>query len=60
VKFRQKWYTSLADLQGDLDAWLGEYNTLRLHQGYRTQGRTPLRAFEDALTTGNEEMAPAA
>lgn len=61
VKFRQKWYTGLAELQEDLDAWLAEYNTERPHHGYRTQGRTPRQAFLDGLATmPKEELPPAA
>lgn len=51
VAFRRKLYLSLAELQEDLDAWLDTYNTSRPHHGYRTQGRTPLRAFEEGLAT---------
>jgi len=60
VTFRKRFYLSLAELQTDLDAWLDHYNTTRPHHGYRTQGRTPLQAFEDGLTTHEEEFAPAA
>jgi len=60
VTFRKRFYLSLAELQDDLDAWLDHYYTTRPHQGYRTQGRTPLRAFDDGLATPIEEVAPAA
>ena len=41
VKFRQKFYRSVAALQKDLDEWLRFYNRERPHLGYRNQGRTP-------------------
>ena len=33
VTFRRKIYTSLEELQADLDIWIDEYNTQRSHQG---------------------------
>ncbi len=59
IAFRTKLYTSLAELQDDLDAWFNSYNTTRAHQGYRTQGRTPIQAFNDGLVARKEET-PAA
>lgn len=59
IAFRTKLYTSLAELQDDLDTWLEAYNTTRAHQGYRTQGRTPIQAFNDGLVARKEET-PAA
>lgn len=61
VTFRKTWYHSLAELQADLDAWLEEYNLVRSHHGYRTQGRTPRQAFLDGLARqAQEELPPAA
>lgn len=40
--FRTTFYESVAALQGDLDAWLIEYNTQRPHQGYRNRGKRPM------------------
>jgi transposase InsO family protein len=42
VAFRRKIYTSLAELQTDLDAWISHYNTERTHQGKMCCGRTPM------------------
>lgn len=41
VTFRQKMYSSLEELQADLDAWLIHYNYERPHLGYRNHGRRP-------------------
>jgi transposase InsO family protein len=49
VAFRKTMYESVAQLQADLDAYVTFYNRERVHQGYRTQGRTPYRAFCDGL-----------
>lgn len=47
--FREKWYDSIEALQKDLDAFLEFYNERRSHGGYRTQGRTPMKALKDFL-----------
>jgi transposase InsO family protein len=49
VMGRQKWYNNLEEMQKDLDAYLEKYNTKRSHQGYNMNGRTPYKAFLDAL-----------
>jgi transposase InsO family protein len=49
VAFRKKLYTSLSEIQADLDEWLKEYNELRTNQGKRCQGRTPMETFLEGL-----------
>lgn len=49
VAFRKKLYTSLADLQADLDAWLNVYNGERTHQGRWCYGKTPMQTFLDSV-----------
>jgi transposase InsO family protein len=39
--FRYRFYTSAADIDADLAAWLRFYNFERPHRGYRTKGRRP-------------------
>jgi hypothetical protein len=41
VAFRKKIYSSLEELQRDLDDWLDEFNRRRPHQGKRCDGKTP-------------------
>ncbi|HKV43920.1 MAG TPA: IS481 family transposase [bacterium] len=43
--FRRTYYTSRAQLERDLQAYLRFYNRERPHQGYRLQGRTPATLF---------------
>ena len=43
IKFRQKLYETVEDLQEDLDKWLHFYNNQRPHQGYRNMGRKPIQ-----------------
>lgn len=45
VAFRKKIYTSLEQIQVDLDEFLREYNCERSNQGKYCQGRTPMETF---------------
>lgn len=47
VALRKKIYSSLDQLQVDLDQWLGHYNKERTHQGKMCCGRTPWETFID-------------
>ena len=56
VAFRRKIYSSIEELQRDLDRWLNEYNELRPHQGRWCYGKTPLQTFIDAAPLAREKM----
>ncbi len=45
IKFREKMYVSVEQLQRDLDIWLKHYNEERPHLGYRNMGRKPLETI---------------
>ena len=47
IKNKKKLYSSLEELQVDLDDWLKFYNTERTHQGKMCCGRTPLETLLD-------------
>ena len=47
ITFRKKLYSSLEELQVDLDDWLKFYNTERTHQGKMCCGRTPFETLLD-------------
>jgi transposase InsO family protein len=47
VTFRKKIYTTLDELQKDLDAWLIYYNNGRTHQGKMCCGKTPMDTLLD-------------
>lgn len=49
VYFRKKVYTSLEDIQTDLDAFLASYNRERTNQGKYCKGRTPMDTFTEGL-----------
>jgi transposase InsO family protein len=49
VAFRKKVYTSLEDIQTDLDEFLNRYNAKRTNQGKHCKGRTPMDTFTHGL-----------
>ncbi len=59
VAFRKKLYTSLVELQADLDAWLTVYNEQRAHQGRWCYGKTPMQTFLDSVPLAKEKMLAA-
>ncbi len=56
VAFRKKIYSTIEDLQADVDAWLVEYNHRRTHQGKRCDGKTPMQTFLNAIPLVREKM----
>jgi transposase InsO family protein len=56
VAFRKKLYTTLEELQQDLDDWLREYNEMREHSGKYCFGKTPMQTFMDAVHLAQEKM----
>jgi transposase InsO family protein len=56
VAFRKRFYSTLEEIQEDLDGYLHQYNTERTNQGARCQGRTPMQAFSDSLPLVKEKM----
>jgi transposase InsO family protein len=65
VAFRKKLYTSLDEIQKDLDAFMEGYNNQRTNQGKHCQGRTPMETFKDGMAEYDRlvpqpEMVPAA
>ena len=53
ITFRKKIYSTLEELQTDLDQWMLHYNIERTHQGKMCCGRTP----EETLLDGKEVWA---
>jgi hypothetical protein len=47
VAFRKTLYTSIDQIQADLDAYMETYNTQRTNQGKRCLGRTPKQTWDD-------------
>jgi transposase InsO family protein len=56
VAFRKKIYSSIEQLQTDLDVWIEQYNTERTHQGKMCCGRTPLATLTDGKELWNQKV----
>ena len=48
VMFRKKIYSSLDEVQRDVDQWITWYNQERSHSGKHCYGKTPWQTWEDA------------
>jgi len=53
---RKKIYTSIEELQTDLDQWLIKYNTQRTHQGKMCCGSTPMETLIDGKSIWKEKF----
>ena len=56
ITFRKKIYTTLDELQKDLDDWLHYYNHQRTHQGKMCCGRTPMETLLDGKKIWKEKV----
>jgi len=54
--FRKKIYSSMDELQTDLDNWIEYYNKKRTHQGKMCYGRTPWQTFLDGKEIVKEKI----
>jgi hypothetical protein len=55
VTFRKKLYTSIEELQTDLDLWLKHYNEERTHSGKYCFGKTPMQTLRDSIPLAKEK-----
>jgi len=56
VAFRKKIYSSIEELQKDLDIWLEYYNNERTHTGKHCYGKTPSQTWKESLHLAKEKM----
>lgn len=56
ITFRKKIYSTIEDLQTDLDEWLFYYNNERTHQGKMCCGRTPLETLVDGKNLWQDKI----
>ena len=56
IAFRKKVYTTLDELQKDLDDWVHHYNHDRTHQGKMCCGRTPMQTLLDGKKIWQEKV----
>jgi transposase InsO family protein len=50
ITFRKKLYSTLDDLQNDLDEWIKYYNYERPHSGRYCYGKTPMQTWNENLS----------
>jgi transposase InsO family protein len=55
ITFRKKLYSTMEELQQDLDEWMNYYNNDRTHQGKMCCGRTPLETLLDGKSIWAEK-----
>jgi len=53
--FRKKLYTSIEELQTDVEKWLLEYNMERTHSGKYCFGKTPMQTFLESKHLAQEK-----
>lgn len=56
VTFRRKIYSSLEQLQTDLDEWIDFYNLNRPHSGRYCYGKTPMETFNESIILARQKM----
>jgi Integrase core domain len=56
---RKKLYTSIKELQDDLDEWIRSYNEERPHQGRWCFGKAQTQTFLDTIPIAKEKMIAA-
>lgn len=54
--FRKKIYSTIEELQTDLDVWLEYYNNERPHSGKHCYGKTPMQTWNDSLYLAKEKL----
>ena len=54
--FRKKVYSSIEELQKDVDIWMEEYNNERTHTGKYCFGKTPKQTFDESKHLALEKM----
>lgn len=56
VAFRKKLYSTIEDIQADLDDFMQTYNRDRTNQGKYCRGRTPFQTFVDGLANYHDHV----
>jgi transposase InsO family protein len=55
IAFRKKLYTTMEELQVDVDEYLRKYNKQRPHSGKYCYGKTPMQTFRESLKIAKEK-----
>ena len=55
IALRRKIYTSIEEIQNDVDEWIKDYNEERTHSGKHCFGKTPMQTFKDSKHLADEK-----
>lgn len=58
IAFRKRIYSSVEELQIDVDLWINKYNTQRTHSGKHCYGKTPMQTFLDSKHIAKDKNIP--
>lgn len=56
IIFRKKLFTTLEELQAEVNEWIYQYNYLRPHSGRFCYGKTPIQTFKDSKRLAQEKQ----
>jgi transposase InsO family protein len=56
VAFRKKLYSSISEMQKDLDEWMDYYNHERTHSGRYCYGKTPMQTWTESLHLAKQKL----
>jgi len=56
IAFRKKVYSSLDELQAEVNEWLKKYNEVRPHSGRYCYGKTPMQTFLEGKAIAKEKQ----
>ena len=56
IIFRKKIFSSIEEIQKELDLWLDWYNNERTHSGKYCYGKTPMKTFLDTIHLAKEKQ----
>jgi len=56
VAFRKKMYSTMEEMQHDLDEWINYYNNERPHSGRYCFGKTPTETFRESLILARQKL----
>ena len=60
IAFRKKIYTSIKELQLDVELWIDKYNQQRPYSGKHCYGKTPMQTLREAKHLAIEKQMPVA
>ena len=56
ISLVEKLYSTLDELQRDLDEWMTYYNLERTHSGRYCYGKTPMQTFKESIILARQKL----